>query len=1290
MARAPIPSVPLHPLRPHGAAVTDLVFWLHPGRDDAHDLGLAPRPDGMPPLLLDVSGDGFALADVPLDLDTPASGVCPRTAARVLADPGRHLELNRVGAVLQARIVDGIEAADAAVAAAPGLDDAARKRFAEASAETTKKLDRYFAAATERFPRRLIVVAEPAAMVDDTPWEALQWASRPGQRANPAIVNGGVQLVRCDPSAQTGFGTEIDGRLRVLLLIGSLDQGESQDSRERTPAAVAQAIHAALAELRELVDLTVVVTQGRVDDLVTDVPVASLAEVHNLLTADPGWHVVHLVAHGTVADEAGRGEATFTLRLPAPDGERLEDQPFHTRDLKLALEATPTRVLVLSACTSGGAVASALLSCADHVAAMAGKVDPQCFAPSARGLYGALAAAQSMGRAMQAARAEIGSFASRTTLQHWARTLDPRPLVDPLRLREKHYRRFCELSHRSLFGPMMDDLVPDRADLLGDLFVELQLEDATRDARAEQLRVAALPEAQRLRRALDPRLRPEAVPETRAPLHRMLLHPHRRFVVLADPGAGKTTTLRQLARRFAHDQERLPVYLHLSRWRPRAEDGRMPTLDEQLEALRPGLAEVFWAADRRKRALLLIDGIDEYADAARLQELLEWLHVEVQSTIVVTSRWVGYRAQAVPPEFWRLRILSLNDRGVDEREVKRQLLRRWFTARGVAEPENRAEQTLAKLTGHLRTFTDTPLLLHLVAWLDERGKELGRMRHEVYRHVVDAVVAGEHRGPRADRTDLPAVARDVLRSLALHLSRHGKTHEARDALCQAVLGQGHRRAAELAREVKLWRSDPRQVLEDLGRETGLVRPREGFATTDAEWGFWIKPFQDALVGEYLFFEVYEPAARDSAAPARRTQKSTKGARPSPPAGQAAVLAFLLSADAGRPDQREEAYGEAAALLTGWIPEAERQAWVTILLTDASLGLQAAGVRAIAYLGEVATALVAKVLRQLGNGDERARFYRRVVELAADGAVAARTLGACSRAVEARAFRDLYEIDTLLLEVRDDPSDPNAARVARNEHAQLLERWGDGAQRQQVRAAFARLADGSDPWCEIRAGWYRRGSPEDEGRDSEHPALPVHLTKPFVIGATTITQEQYALFDPSHRHRWPGHHMPVTSMNWYAATMFARWLGHHLGVEGRLPTEAEWEYACRGQRCESAEAVRRASWPPYWCGDLTEAVAWFGKGLEGRPRPTHEGDPNPFGLRNVHGNVWDWRGPYQADPDGTNTDPTGPSSGSVRLLRGGGCWGVADFCRSAYRNADVPAFVNDVSGFRVVLSARPGP
>jgi formylglycine-generating enzyme required for sulfatase activity len=672
----------------------------------------------------------------------------------------------------------------------------------------------------------------------------------------------------------------------------------------------------------------------------------------------------------------------------------------------------------------------------------------------------------------------------------------------------------------------------------------------------------------------------------------------------------------------------------------------------------------------------------------------------VQSTIVLTSRWVGYRSQAVPPEFWRLRILSLNDKDGDEHDLKRRLLQRWYTARGLPNPVARGEATLDKLRGHLRQFTDTPLLLHLVAWLDEKGKKLGTMRHEVYRDVIDAVIAGEYRSERTEGEKLPDVARDVLRALALHLARAGATHRGRDELCRAVEGQGHPRQGEIAENVKVWHKDARVVLETIARHTGLVRPREGFATADAEWGFWIKPFQDALLGEFLFFEVYEKA-RAAAEKQNAALAQKRGAKSVDPhqEARAGVRAFLLDSGASTAETREEFYGEAVALLGGWVPSAERQAWVLLLLEDEALGLPRAAVRALAYLGDVACELIARVLRGRTEADERARFYARLVELAPDRRTAVEQLDACALSRSAQSLRDQYEIDMLLTRVcaeADTDNDAAGSHAAVKARDALFGRLGRvGITADAVRSAFACLPDGKPTWCEIEAGWYRRGSSKGEGHADERPAMPLHISKPFVIGATTITQEQYALFDPGYKQRWNGAHMPATEVTWYAATMFARWLGHHLGVEGRLPTEAEWEYACRGMRCDNAADVHNRDWPPYWCGrELIPGVARFGQGPEGEPRAVHDGIPNSFGLRNVHGNVWEWCAEgfheYGTEDKGPGTNPFTHSVGADRLLRGGAYWNEAEGCRAAGRDVSLPVVGDVFFGFRVVLKQIPKP
>jgi formylglycine-generating enzyme required for sulfatase activity len=133
-----------------------------------------------------------------------------------------------------------------------------------------------------------------------------------------------------------------------------------------------------------------------------------------------------------------------------------------------------------------------------------------------------------------------------------------------------------------------------------------------------------------------------------------------------------------------------------------------------------------------------------------------------------------------------------------------------------------------------------------------------------------------------------------------------------------------------------------------------------------------------------------------------------------------------------------------------------------------------------------------------------------------------------------------------------------------------------------------------------------------------------------------------------------------------------------GYELRLPTEAEWEYACRA-----------GSTTDYCYGDdpreLSE-YAWFSENSRKSTHPVGQKKPNKWGLYDMHGNVWewcqDWYGEYPKEPV---TDPKGPKGGSSRVFRGGGWLDSAGYCRSALRNWDGPSLQYDNVGFRVVLA-----
>ena len=129
---------------------------------------------------------------------------------------------------------------------------------------------------------------------------------------------------------------------------------------------------------------------------------------------------------------------------------------------------------------------------------------------------------------------------------------------------------------------------------------------------------------------------------------------------------------------------------------------------------------------------------------------------------------------------------------------------------------------------------------------------------------------------------------------------------------------------------------------------------------------------------------------------------------------------------------------------------------------------------------------------------------------------------------------------------------------------------------------------------------------------------------------------------------------------------------------RLPTEAEWEYACRaGSKTASSFDDEEGLLPEY---------GWFSRNSSRRTHTVGLLEPNAWGLHDMHGNVWEWCSDwYEEYPKGAVSDPTGPKEGSDRVIRGGSWDYEAAHCRSANRNGRDPSFRFDYYGFRVALS-----
>ncbi|MGF1569302.1 MAG: SUMF1/EgtB/PvdO family nonheme iron enzyme [Nodosilinea sp.] len=238
---------------------------------------------------------------------------------------------------------------------------------------------------------------------------------------------------------------------------------------------------------------------------------------------------------------------------------------------------------------------------------------------------------------------------------------------------------------------------------------------------------------------------------------------------------------------------------------------------------------------------------------------------------------------------------------------------------------------------------------------------------------------------------------------------------------------------------------------------------------------------------------------------------------------------------------------------------------------------------------------------------------------------------------------------------------------------------------------------------IPAGEFVMGSPpEEEGRaDNEGPQGTVRVPS-FFMGSFPVTQAQYQAVMGENPSSFAenGAKRPVETVSWYDAIAFCEKLSQQTGRLYRLPSEAEWEYACR------ANTTTPFNFGPTITTDLanyrgtdlesegTTYPGHYGQGPPGsfREQTTDVGSfpPNAFGLYDMHGNVWEWCADHQHDSyEGAPTDSTAwlsSDESAFRMLRGGSWYNVPASCRSARRISDSPDTSDQVSGFRVVCEA----
>ena len=212
---------------------------------------------------------------------------------------------------------------------------------------------------------------------------------------------------------------------------------------------------------------------------------------------------------------------------------------------------------------------------------------------------------------------------------------------------------------------------------------------------------------------------------------------------------------------------------------------------------------------------------------------------------------------------------------------------------------------------------------------------------------------------------------------------------------------------------------------------------------------------------------------------------------------------------------------------------------------------------------------------------------------------------------------------------------------------------------------------------VQGGTFQMGS--DNGDYDEEPIHSVTLDD-FYIGKYQVTQREWQDImgnNPSHS---IGDNLPVENVTWNDVQEFIEKLNTKTGLNYRLPTEEEWEYASKGGEKSKGYG--------YSGSDNLDEVAWNYSNSNNKTHPVGTKKPNELGIYDMTGNVWEWCNDwYESYSSNSQTNPRGASSGSYRVFRGGSWRSIAKYCRVAIRYHSRPDYSYNFLGFRLLRSSK---
>ena len=737
------------------------------------------------------------------------------------------------------------------------------------------------------------------------------------------------------------------------------------------------------------------------------------------------------------------------------------------------------------------------------------------------------------------------------------------------------------------------------------------------------------------------------------------------FLVRGDAGSGKTTALSWLALNAVHG--RLGAWTPVLARLPDLASGRSPgcgtTLRQVLLERGDHAAIRTHLQGDGAGLLLLLDGLDEVVDPDERAWAIEQLesalepHVWPHARLIVSTRRIP-DAPLGAPRFTRVTISPLS---TSEQE---RLVRNWFEASPVPDLDRDAavERVLARLRSggpRFHELCSNPLMLTYVAMLHASpgGVPAGLdNRAELYDRILWHLIERRH------RAHAPAARAVTEQHLALRHLAFWATKRERDEATEP-----RPRRSELAQALH-----PRWSDEDMGVARSSFPGPEGHVDfldhiaeshgvligaphTRARWRFSHRSLREGLVA----FHLRDLVKSDCESEVRHLLTTLEGC--------------------------EGSWAEPLALFVGLLGDEIRAGGWLRLLSELNPDL---ALRTLASLDRVSPTTFEDLLGHRGADDER-RFgvLRQIPDLVADPIAAVRLLG--TAASLASKTEELWVVEQTLTRLGE--REPGLAEPGREIDAargRFFEHASFGQNPSALKNVLPDCAGGELWSIPIAKGEsVPIGSPEGDPQSygDEHPQHTVRFADSFQLMRVPVTNRMWSAFRPDHdaEAAQGGPDAPVVEVSWFDAWAFCRWMG------ARLPSEAEWEGACRlgGQDKGSR----------YWFGDGDEAIrnhVWFDETTpDGKRHPQPVGSPpgidtelvqHRLELHDMHGNVWEWcqdrwHGDYKDAPeDGSAWDEGGSDS---RVVRGGSWRFDAGYCRPASRTHDHPGGRYDDLGFR---------